>query len=131
MQFYYFRVWQHIDCMGIDRSEIPEEYSCEQCMPRRVCKARARLIQKKKRDDLLRSSSEDENCNTKKKPAPLLKVANKTKCQHRNNKKVATPVKKGNNVAGNKKRAAINTIVNSKVRSSYDELATLDKMFSI
>ena len=112
---FHCRVWQHIDCMGIDRADIPEEYSCEQCMPRRVCKARARLIQKKKRDDIQRSSSEDENCNTKKKSDTILRTATKNKHQLRNNKKVVTPVKKTNSVAGNKKKAAINTIVNSKV----------------
>lgn len=52
--------------MGIDRADIPEEYSCEQCMPRRVHKARARLIQKKRRSEILRNGGEDENSNGKK-----------------------------------------------------------------
>lgn len=27
-------VWQHIDCMQIDRNAIPETYLCEKCQPR-------------------------------------------------------------------------------------------------
>nr|XP_033815124.1 inactive histone-lysine N-methyltransferase 2E isoform X3 [Geotrypetes seraphini] len=27
-------VWQHIDCMGIDRQHIPDIYLCERCQPR-------------------------------------------------------------------------------------------------
>lgn len=27
-------VWQHIDCMGIDRQHIPDTYLCERCQPR-------------------------------------------------------------------------------------------------
>lgn len=54
--------------MGIDRANIPEEYSCEQCMPRKVSKARARMIQKQKREEIFKSSSEDENSNTKSHP---------------------------------------------------------------
>lgn len=49
--------------MGIDRENIPDEYSCEQCMPRKVSKLRARMIQKKRREliDKQRNQSEDEN----------------------------------------------------------------------
>ncbi|XP_037935353.1 uncharacterized protein LOC119669506 isoform X2 [Teleopsis dalmanni] len=37
--------WQHVDCMGIERHNIPEEYLCEICQPRPVDKVRARQIQ--------------------------------------------------------------------------------------
>ncbi|XP_067932021.1 inactive histone-lysine N-methyltransferase 2E-like isoform X2 [Watersipora subatra] len=104
------QVWQHIDCMGIDRADIPDEYSCEQCMPRQVHKARARLIQKKKRVDILRSSKEVENSNnTKKKAVTLLKVAAKH-C----NKKMLSPVKKDGVVARSRRKATVNTVVNRK-----------------
>ncbi|XP_067645548.1 platelet binding protein GspB-like isoform X2 [Eurosta solidaginis] len=42
-------VWQHVDCMGIDRQNIPDEYQCEVCQPRAVDKARARSLQLMKR----------------------------------------------------------------------------------
>ncbi|KAH9364221.1 hypothetical protein HPB48_003407 [Haemaphysalis longicornis] len=38
-------VWQHVDCMGLDRSRIPETYLCERCCPRRVDRQRARSLQ--------------------------------------------------------------------------------------
>ncbi|XP_055377205.1 uncharacterized protein LOC129609293 isoform X2 [Condylostylus longicornis] len=43
--------WQHVDCMGIDRTNIPEEYLCEICQPRQVDKARARSLQLVKRKE--------------------------------------------------------------------------------
>ncbi|XP_053684895.1 uncharacterized protein LOC128734634 [Sabethes cyaneus] len=43
--------WQHVDCMGIDRMNIPDEYNCEICQPRPVDKARARLLQLEKRKE--------------------------------------------------------------------------------
>lgn len=43
--------WQHVDCMGIDRQNIPEEYKCELCQPRSIDKQRARHIQLQKRKE--------------------------------------------------------------------------------
>lgn len=43
--------WQHVDCMGIDRQNIPEEYKCEVCQPRPVDKQRARNLQLTKRKE--------------------------------------------------------------------------------
>ena len=54
---WYYRVWQHVDCMRVDRAHIPEEYLCELCAPRHVDKHRAILIQTRKRDDLSESYS--------------------------------------------------------------------------
>ena len=45
-------VWQHVDCMGVDRNNIPEDYMCELCDPRRVDKQRAVQIQTRKRREL-------------------------------------------------------------------------------
>ncbi|XP_026219938.1 inactive histone-lysine N-methyltransferase 2E isoform X3 [Anabas testudineus] len=41
--------WQHIDCMGIDRQNIPETYLCERCQPRHLDRERAILLQTRKR----------------------------------------------------------------------------------
>ncbi|KAJ1161270.1 hypothetical protein NDU88_001757 [Pleurodeles waltl] len=45
-------VWQHIDCMGIDRQHIPDIYLCERCQPRILDKERAVLLQQRKRENL-------------------------------------------------------------------------------
>ena len=47
-----YSVWQHVDCMGVDKSNIPESYLCELCKPRPIDLRRAiRLqIQKKERE---------------------------------------------------------------------------------
>lgn len=44
-------VWQHVDCMNLDRNNIPDEFLCELCQPRRVDRARARAIQYRKRQE--------------------------------------------------------------------------------
>ncbi|XP_018581795.1 inactive histone-lysine N-methyltransferase 2E-like isoform X3 [Scleropages formosus] len=45
-------VWQHIDCMGIDRQHIPETYLCERCQPRNLDRDRAIVLQTRKRENL-------------------------------------------------------------------------------
>ncbi|XP_021351979.1 histone-lysine N-methyltransferase 2E-like isoform X2 [Mizuhopecten yessoensis] len=50
-------VWQHIDCMGVDRSNIPESYFCEICEPRVLDRERARQLQTKRKELLINDSS--------------------------------------------------------------------------
>uniref|UniRef100_A0A5F8G2E3 Lysine methyltransferase 2E (inactive) n=1 Tax=Monodelphis domestica TaxID=13616 RepID=A0A5F8G2E3_MONDO len=45
-------VWQHIDCMGIDRQHIPDIYLCERCQPRSLDKERAVQLQRRKRENM-------------------------------------------------------------------------------
>ena len=45
-------VWQHIDCMEIDRNNIPESYCCEVCEPRTLDFDRAKMIQLRKREEI-------------------------------------------------------------------------------
>ncbi|XP_038833672.1 inactive histone-lysine N-methyltransferase 2E isoform X8 [Salvelinus namaycush] len=45
-------VWQHIDCMGIDRQHIPETYLCERCQPRILDRDRAIVLQTRKRENM-------------------------------------------------------------------------------
>nr|XP_055046619.1 inactive histone-lysine N-methyltransferase 2E [Misgurnus anguillicaudatus] len=45
-------VWQHIDCMGIDRQNIPETYLCERCQPRTLDREHAILLQTRKRENM-------------------------------------------------------------------------------
>lgn len=58
------RAWQHVDCMGIDRSNIPDEYLCEVCRPRRVDRQRARTLQMRKREELLNSDTSSDTSST-------------------------------------------------------------------
>ncbi|XP_037874913.1 uncharacterized protein LOC101737053 isoform X2 [Bombyx mori] len=44
--------WQHVDCMGIDRQNIPDAYMCELCQPRPIDRRHARAIQMRKREEL-------------------------------------------------------------------------------
>lgn len=44
--------WQHVDCMGIDRNNIPDAYMCELCHVRPVDRRHARAIQMRKREEL-------------------------------------------------------------------------------
>ena len=52
---YTFSVWQHVDCMGVDRDDIPDKYLCEKCEPREVDKKRAKELQIRKREELAAS----------------------------------------------------------------------------
>ena len=47
MLLYYFSVWQHVDCINLNRNNIPDEFLCEWCQLRRVDRARARAIRKR------------------------------------------------------------------------------------
>ncbi|ESO02104.1 hypothetical protein HELRODRAFT_161339 [Helobdella robusta] len=49
-------VWQHVECMGLNRSSIPETYLCDLCQPRNVDKRRAIRIQTKKKEEMEFSS---------------------------------------------------------------------------
>jgi len=121
MLSYLNRVWQHIDCMGIDRTKIPDEYSCEQCMPRKVYRARARLIQKKKRTEILRNTNEDENAKTQEPPTRRLKPNSKnlkTKfSQDQENRKAQLSSRNRAKAALSNKKKAINTLTNSALRT--------------
>ena len=51
-------VWQHVDCMGISRTQIPDIYYCEECDPRPFDQYSAIRLQTRKSkqcklDDLL------------------------------------------------------------------------------
>ena len=40
-------VWQHLACMELDQSKLPDKYFCEACHPRQVNADRAKRIQKR------------------------------------------------------------------------------------
>lgn len=52
-------VWQHVECMGLDRSNIPDNYFCEKCEPRVVDVENAKLLQSKKKKHLEGESQHD------------------------------------------------------------------------
>ncbi|OQR69859.1 histone-lysine N-methyltransferase 2E-like, partial [Tropilaelaps mercedesae] len=45
-------VWQHVECMGLDKNHIPDSYFCELCLPRKVDRSRAKTLQIRKKDKL-------------------------------------------------------------------------------
>ena len=45
-----YSVWQHVDCMGVDRAHIPDNYLCEICQPRLVDLPAAVRLQTKKKE---------------------------------------------------------------------------------
>eukprot|EP00035_Acanthoeca_spectabilis_P017044 m.355916 g.355916 ORF g.355916 m.355916 type:complete len:1238 (-) comp16603_c0_seq2:3186-6899(-) len=48
-------VWQHVECFeDMDKNKMPDEYLCEQCLPRPFNAARARRIQLQKLPDLIK-----------------------------------------------------------------------------
>ncbi|XP_059061398.1 uncharacterized protein LOC131854318 [Achroia grisella] len=51
--------WQHVDCMGIDRQNIPDAYMCELCLPRLIDRRHARAIQLRKREELSAMGASD------------------------------------------------------------------------
>ena len=59
---FFFRVWQHVVCMGLDKNNIPDEYLCEVCKPRPIDRKRAKAMQARRRNEireLNNSSSSD------------------------------------------------------------------------
>ena len=58
----FLSAWQHIDCMGIDRQNIPETYLCERCQPRHLDREKAILLQTKKRECLSGELDYKYNC---------------------------------------------------------------------
>nr|XP_053631896.1 histone-lysine N-methyltransferase set-26-like isoform X2 [Cherax quadricarinatus] len=60
-------VWQHVDCMEIDRDNIPDEYLCEACDPRSIDRFKARALQIRRRQEIkahiarMSSSDSDDN----------------------------------------------------------------------
>ena len=55
------RVWQHVDCMGLDRDHIPDTYLCEICEPRPVDRDGAKALQLRKRTELNIDTSETDS----------------------------------------------------------------------
>lgn len=50
--YFCFSVWQHVDCMKIDRDNIPDEYLCEACDPRPIDRLQARALQIRRRQEI-------------------------------------------------------------------------------
>ncbi|GBL83866.1 Inactive histone-lysine N-methyltransferase 2E [Araneus ventricosus] len=56
-------VWQHVDCMGLDRNNIPETYLCEKCEPRKLDRHKAKLLQARKKVALTKlPATKQESC---------------------------------------------------------------------
>ncbi|XP_046681254.1 inactive histone-lysine N-methyltransferase 2E-like isoform X2 [Homalodisca vitripennis] len=107
-------VWQHVDCMGIDRTNIPDEYQCEKCQPRRIDKQKAIALQMRKKKELLdtsdsssdTSSSSDTNVPVRKPNLPV------------NNRRRSEPAQRKNSTSGNKQRRESAKEVHSSARNN-------------
>ncbi|XP_066913909.1 uncharacterized protein [Clytia hemisphaerica] len=53
--------WQHIECMGIKSSKVPEKYSCNNCLPRELDVKRAKEIQAKKRENMSEDDDDEDD----------------------------------------------------------------------
>lgn len=60
--------------MGIDRMNIPDEYMCERCQPRRVDKMRARNIQCRKREEFFHNDTSSDSSTSSTDSEPLSKA---------------------------------------------------------
>eukprot|EP00118_Oscarella_pearsei_P008672 m.45969 g.45969 ORF g.45969 m.45969 type:complete len:1054 (+) comp33652_c0_seq2:162-3323(+) len=54
-------VWQHIECVGISPSHVPDSYLCDFCDPRPLDHERAMLLQRQKLENMGSSDSDTEN----------------------------------------------------------------------
>ncbi|XP_076369656.1 uncharacterized protein LOC143256371 isoform X3 [Tachypleus tridentatus] len=93
-------VWQHVDCMGLDRNSIPDTYLCEKCEPRKVDRHKAKALQIRKKEEMTgaqnrkqeRSRSRSGQSRTNKKVRQVnseegaveVKVRRKSKCKSGN-----------------------------------------------
>ncbi|KAI1888399.1 hypothetical protein AGOR_G00184750 [Albula goreensis] len=91
-------VWQHIDCMGIDRQHIPETYLCERCQPRSLDRDRAIMLQTRKRDNM---SDGDTSATESGDEVPLELY---TAFQHTPTSITLTPARMGNKQADKKRK---------------------------
>ncbi|KAG8195001.1 hypothetical protein JTE90_008173 [Oedothorax gibbosus] len=57
-------VWQHIDCMDLDRNNLPDTYLCEKCEPRKLDKHKAKLLQARKKFSLRKISPSKQEPNS-------------------------------------------------------------------
>ncbi|XP_063821185.1 uncharacterized protein LOC135071322 [Ostrinia nubilalis] len=65
--------WQHVDCMGVDRANIPDAYMCALCQPRAVDRRHARAIQLRKREELSALGASDTDSSDGRAPGPRRK----------------------------------------------------------
>nr|XP_009919986.1 PREDICTED: histone-lysine N-methyltransferase 2E [Haliaeetus albicilla] len=127
-------VWQHIDCMGIDRQHIPDIYLCERCQPRSLDKERAVLLQRRKREnmsdgDTSATESGDEvpvELYTAFQHAPTAITVNPTRVTKVNDKKRKKSGEKEQNIAKCKKAFREGSRKSSRVKGSAPEIDPTD-----
>ncbi|XP_041442462.1 inactive histone-lysine N-methyltransferase 2E isoform X2 [Xenopus laevis] len=127
-------VWQHIDCMGIDRQNIPDIYLCERCQPRALDKERAVLLQQKKREHLSDGdTSATESCDevpmelyTAFQHTPTTLTLTATRVNKVNDKKRKKSGEKDQNNSKVKKAFREGSRKSSRVKGSAPEMDPLD-----
>uniref|UniRef100_A0A4W3IYA5 Lysine methyltransferase 2E (inactive) n=1 Tax=Callorhinchus milii TaxID=7868 RepID=A0A4W3IYA5_CALMI len=130
-------VWQHIDCMGIDRQHIPETYLCDRCQPRCLDRDRAVLLQTKKRQnmsdgDTSATESGDEvpmELYTAFQQTPTTITLTATRVTKVNEKKRKKSGEKEQNTAKSRKPFREGSRKSSRVKSSVSEVDPVDNSF--
>lgn len=130
-------VWQHIDCMGIDRQHIPETYLCDRCQPRCLDRDRAVLLQTKKRQnmsdgDTSATESGDEvpmELYTAFQQTPTTITLTATRVTKVNEKKRKKSGEKEQNTAKSRKPFREGSRKSSRVKSSVSEADPVDNSF--
>lgn len=107
-------VWQHVDCMGLDRNNIPETYLCEKCEPRKVDKHKAKVLQTRKKVAMTDSSDSEEDPDIK-------NVDRKQKNRKRRRKESEKNDEKLDQVSG-KKSKPINKHTKERIEAKRSKL---------
>ncbi|KAM4676912.1 inactive histone-lysine N-methyltransferase 2E isoform 3-T4 [Discoglossus pictus] len=127
-------VWQHIDCMGIDRQSIPDIYLCERCQPRTLDRERAILLQQRKREHLSDGdTSATESCDevpmelyTAFQHTPTTLTLTATRVTKVNDKKRKKSAEKEPYIAKSKKAFREGSRKSSRVKGSAPEIDPYD-----
>uniref|UniRef100_A0A8C5R4R2 Lysine methyltransferase 2E (inactive) n=1 Tax=Leptobrachium leishanense TaxID=445787 RepID=A0A8C5R4R2_9ANUR len=127
-------VWQHIDCMGIDRQNIPDIYLCERCQPRSLDKERAVLLQQRKKEHLSDGdTSATESCDevpvelyTAFQHTPTTLTLTATRVTKVNDKKRKKSGEKEQSTAKSKKAFREGSRKSSRVKGSAPEIEPSD-----
>ncbi|XP_033126785.1 inactive histone-lysine N-methyltransferase 2E-like isoform X2 [Anneissia japonica] len=123
--------WQHVECMGLDRNNIPERYFCEKCEPRSVDVQKAVALQTKKRENMSDSSSTDSEESTAVNPTTYTAISNSptslTLTTHHKNKKSKKKKRKREHSERSHKKKKKKHDKKSRTRSLSSELNLFDE----
>ncbi|XP_071961693.1 uncharacterized protein [Antedon mediterranea] len=124
--------WQHVECMGLERNNIPDCYFCERCQPRPVDVQKAIALQTKKREQISNdSSSSDSEESNAVNPTTYTAISNSptrlTLTTHHKNKKSKKKKRKREHSERSHKKKKKKHDKKSRSRSLSSELNFFDE----